>query len=434
VRPRIHPLLAAIVLTLPAWADEPAALAERLGAARYPEREAAARALEALGRDALPALRAARRSEDPEVRARSAALLARIEAEAMVRPTLVRLDFRDRPLAEVLDALAGHGGVRLRLLAPSGGPLAARPVTLQESEPVTFWEAIDQLGRAAWLRSELRSVAVGDAIGFGIAFEPAGERLAPTSCDGAFRVKLANLTSRRDLDLDPPGGATSASLSGRLLVSGEPRLILGQAGDLRLTEATLDTGRSLLADPEPPEAALPAADSIVEFSGGPELNLPLVFPVAHDPAARSIARLRGSVPVAVACPAPEPMVVPLSHAGQAVSGEDLGVTVEAIRPAEEGDRFVLALRFRAQPWSPRALTDLASVAAGSLLEQQLRVFDAHGRAGAVALVRAEPDGDELQLHVLAVLPEGGPPARLVLHAMIRAVVEVPFAFGDVPLP
>src|SRR5690348_11567137 len=79
---------------------DPATLVERLGAPRYAEREEAAKALERSGAAAVPALRAARKARDPEVRARAAALLERIESGLMVRPTTVRLDYRDRPLNE----------------------------------------------------------------------------------------------------------------------------------------------------------------------------------------------------------------------------------------------------------------------------------------------------------------------------------------------
>src|SRR5437763_1828212 len=94
---------------------DPPALVGRLGAPRWADREAAARALERRGRAALPALRAGRESRDPEVRARAAALIERIESGALVQPTLVRLDYRDRPLADVVRDLADRAGMPLVL-------------------------------------------------------------------------------------------------------------------------------------------------------------------------------------------------------------------------------------------------------------------------------------------------------------------------------
>ena len=48
-----------------------AALVAQLGAARYADREAAAQAIERIGRPALPALRSARDARDLEVRTRA---------------------------------------------------------------------------------------------------------------------------------------------------------------------------------------------------------------------------------------------------------------------------------------------------------------------------------------------------------------------------
>ncbi len=47
----------------------------------------------------LPDLRAARDSTDAEVRVRAGELITRIEAELLVRPTSVRLDFEDAAAA-----------------------------------------------------------------------------------------------------------------------------------------------------------------------------------------------------------------------------------------------------------------------------------------------------------------------------------------------
>src|SRR5205823_5129027 len=57
-------------------------LAAQLGAPSFADREAAAKALEALGPAAIPALQAAAKSPDPEVRQRASALLARLQRSA----------------------------------------------------------------------------------------------------------------------------------------------------------------------------------------------------------------------------------------------------------------------------------------------------------------------------------------------------------------
>jgi hypothetical protein len=60
-------------------------LVEQLGAESYAQREAASKGLADLGERALPALRAAKNSPDPEVRRRVARLLRPLEARARIR-------------------------------------------------------------------------------------------------------------------------------------------------------------------------------------------------------------------------------------------------------------------------------------------------------------------------------------------------------------
>src|SRR4051812_42289920 len=97
-------------------AAEPAALVGRLGSPRYSERESAATSLERLGRQALPALRAARDVRDPEVRTRAVALINKIEGSLLTQPTLVSLNFKETPLPEVVKAIAEQTGVKLALM------------------------------------------------------------------------------------------------------------------------------------------------------------------------------------------------------------------------------------------------------------------------------------------------------------------------------
>src|SRR3954470_16950815 len=98
-----------------AEAPEPGPLIDRLVSPRSEERTAAAEALERMGAEAVPALREARLSPDLELRARAAALLDAIEGRELALPTRVTLDFRDRPIGEVVAAVAERGKASLAL-------------------------------------------------------------------------------------------------------------------------------------------------------------------------------------------------------------------------------------------------------------------------------------------------------------------------------
>lgn len=124
-------------------------LAQRLGSPRFSEREAAFKALDALGAAALPALRTAAKSSDAEVRQRAGELLAKLEraadaAEAFA-PTKVHLKAADAPLADVVRDLTLQSRVRLQL-AREPVDLPVRRVTIDTGE-VSFWEALEALCR-----------------------------------------------------------------------------------------------------------------------------------------------------------------------------------------------------------------------------------------------------------------------------------------------
>src|SRR4051794_21147171 len=95
----------ALVLAVLGSGPDPSELVDRLGSNRPADRAEASAALEKLGDAAVPALRAARfGSTDLVLRARAAAVLDAIEGRRLTRATMVRLDFEDRPVPEVLEA------------------------------------------------------------------------------------------------------------------------------------------------------------------------------------------------------------------------------------------------------------------------------------------------------------------------------------------
>ena len=97
-----------------------AELIAMLGSADRVVREEAARTLEERGDLALSALRTARDlAKTPEARKQLADLIARVEARSLDRPTMVALDFDDRPLGEAVEALAKRSGFALALDNPA---------------------------------------------------------------------------------------------------------------------------------------------------------------------------------------------------------------------------------------------------------------------------------------------------------------------------
>ena len=158
------------LLPFPEGYDAPAAdrsapriagLVRQLGSEHFAQREAAVTALDAIGPDALPALAGAGASQDPEVR-RRATLLARsidrrLHSAEVLRSGLVRLRYRETPLAEAAADFLKKTGVLLKLPGDAA-KLGQRRITL-DTGSVTFWEALDQFCAKAGLVEKAATAA-----------------------------------------------------------------------------------------------------------------------------------------------------------------------------------------------------------------------------------------------------------------------------------
>ena len=443
------PSLALLVLLAgTAPASDPASLVDQLGSPRFAERERAASGLLELGAGALPALRGARSARDAEVRTRASAILDRIESDLMVRPTLVALDFRDRPLAEVLRTLSDRSRMVLRPDEPDDrDSWPARKVSLESPEPVPFWAAIDRLCDAGGLRYS--PGAVPDVSGrerAGLLLSQGKPRGRAASDQGPFRVKVMRIHHSRDRIFetddgpDAPAAETAEEFEVQLEVFAEPRLLIGQVGPLVLSEAIDERGRSL-RPPAQGEAAQGDDDSSYDDQnfgqGAVTLLIPLRFP---NPPCAAIGRLRGSVPILVASRKEGPLDLPLADAAVKVhSNGDLRVKVHEFKPEADGMPATIELSVRPGPDaangpSPRS-GENPIVATATALEHQVEVVDAKGRILPWSLTSQEVQGDGNRVTIAISPPEeAGPPARLLIYGLSRATVRVPFEFKDIPTP
>ena len=135
-------------------ASSVSALITQLGSEQFAEREAASRALEKIGAAALPALQAAARSENPEVRSRAAQIIGKMrratDSTSRIAARNVKLDYRDIPLGTAINDLRARTGLHLVLDGNRvSNPL--RKVTCVTDE-VPVWEAVELFCRAAELR------------------------------------------------------------------------------------------------------------------------------------------------------------------------------------------------------------------------------------------------------------------------------------------
>ncbi len=481
-------MLALLLLTLvlaSTSADDPpdaVALIVRLGSESFDDRVAAYKALELLRGAALPALRAAAGTNDTRVRSRVLALIEsigrEIEAQRLAQPTMIRLDFRTRPLGEVVDALNDiyDLGLSLRLgpeprrgfrIFDRGEPdrlkeLRNREIRSRAARPLPFWEAIDRLCEAGALR-----YGIDPRQGFGTGRSPLDlladqTGRAPVSDSGPFRVQItwAHPVFERDIPFDPapqrrgakPPGA--GDLTVPLAVLPEPGLMLRRNGPVSVTEATDERGRSLLAPSAPAELEPGPANRSRQamYEGGAIQGRAIL--VALDPPATVIRRLRGKVPVIAVARGSDPIVIPLNGEGvlgRPYSTRDLTLVVNEVSLApvapasvkvtvrvNRGDRATFARHDTTPP-------AFAAFNLGGVLEH-LELHDAAGRRlnHRLGSQTRSIDGDHYEL-VVSPFSEDGPgvgpgtsktpiPSELRYYGFVQTATEIPFDFRDIPIP
>jgi len=376
-----------------ALGTDPSALVGRLGAPKYADREAASASLEKLGPEAIPALRSARTAKDAEVRTRAVVLLDRIESELLVRPTMVNLNFRDRPLSEIVTAIGERGHASLALHPREGPETRGRRLTLVRPEAVPFWTAVEALDEAAGLELVGGSPMVGLGQGggqltvFNLFSRNAGLRPVPSVVSGPFRVSLLGLTYHKERNFgggnnnggmivfpggmmpngqivvpaDAMGGQGVDQFFANLQVLAEPRMNVALNGPARVSEATDENGQSLLT-PTSPGSTFQHQSGYNRFepAGGIAIQttIPLKYP---DRPGRRIKSLRGVVPVTVSARKDDPMVIPLADAkGKTYHNSEISLTIHEVKTDGNNAQTSIDLSVRS----------MDSTANGGLLSQE----------------------------------------------------------------
>ena len=199
-------MFSATLIVLVLWGQtphpspDPAALVEKLGTASNAEREAT-KSLESLGSKALPALRSALKSKDPEVRSRAGALIDRIEGKLALKGTYVRVDLKNATLQEIVDSLADQAGYVIWLMRTPPGS-ESRRFTLHEREPVPIWKAIEKICQAGRLTCNYQD-QIRSEPGL-VLYDQQGGLIKPTCSHGPFQFSLISLSYDSQLSYDLP--------------------------------------------------------------------------------------------------------------------------------------------------------------------------------------------------------------------------------------
>lgn len=298
-------LLVGFVSLLPAQGPDAsksiAQLIEQLGDKDFKVREAAAKAIETLGPDALPALRKAKDHPDLEVRRRINEWIPKFELEALAAPKRVNLDLKNETLEKIVAELARQTGYKLEL-ADKGAP-AQKRLSLRLVK-ATFWEALDRVCKEGGMEL-LPGHGSPDKImlGFGGMASPY------RAYQGAFRIRatgfhysLSRQIQFARFPFNVAGKSQTENFQFNFDVAAEPRLTVLYLGDPSLTEALDDQKRSLLPKKQADDGRFAHARFMHSramrpaFFMGHELFASMNM-LAPTKGARTVKVLRGTIPV-----------------------------------------------------------------------------------------------------------------------------------------
>jgi hypothetical protein len=467
----VIPVIALTVGQVPAV--DASELVKRLGSDRFGEREAAAAALETLGADALPAIRAATDSNDLELRTRAESLRAKIESNELTRSSLIRLDVTDRPLDAIVADSESRWPSRLAWHPDTPEPARRRTVTVREPAPLPFWAAIDRLCRAGGLQYIPGSPdGPGSTIPQFRLFLAPGTAYCPRSDTGPLRFELTSIRHFRQINLipnpssagglgtrgspPPPFGHRREDFHVELRVLAEPRMLISRLGEAHVAVAIDDLGHSLLPGGKPGTqncalGTIPAQACIM-------FGLSMRHP---ERAGKLIKRLRMSIEVEVVARKPDRLVIPLAKArGKTFRIGKTSIQVIGLGTDPSGHPSV-ELKIAMDEETARRLTQALHLELPNTWGEPVRpevtgnviqVFDQHGRqfpwTGA-----CQADGPSVSAS-LSLCPEGGPtipeptsrgavpleaketaiPTELHYFDLARAIVRAPIEFSDIPMP
>jgi hypothetical protein len=421
----------------------PRELVAKLGSGRFAERMEAAFTLRRLDQAALPALRAA---EDPTVRRRAALVIDAIESQRLIRPTPIRLAFRDRPLDEVVAEVRSQGGLPV-VLEPEGDPAwHRRRITLEAPEPVPFWEALDRLGEVGGVRHNPGPLYDPGQHTPRVLLIAGADPPIPTAYSGPFRVNLISLCRHRQvtLALRPAEPEVREEFTALIQLFAEPGRIIDRNGPPRLLEAVDDRGQDLRTDSGWEPASRSSYGRRFDQGQLVILSYPIPLKLPDDPG-RKVRRLRGVLPITVRARTDDRLIVPLEDAeGRTFSDRGLGVSLAVAKIGRQEQNTSIQLTLRPEDRPLEDATLLAGLRQDGLgpaptwfrLEDHLQIRDGRGRVcwWDATSTPTEREG-EIEVR-LTVYPTGsvGPPAELRYHGVVGAAVAVPFEFTDLPMP
>ncbi|HZZ78952.1 MAG TPA: hypothetical protein VFE62_10565 [Gemmataceae bacterium] len=239
----------ALLIVNAGYAQEPSTemLIQRLGSAKFVEREKAARTLRARGPGVLPDLRKALTLPDAELQRRLRELIAALETEQLLAPKRVTLSDEPRTLTDFLAEVKKQTGFEVTADSDDA-PIPFRCLL----KDVLFWEALDRIARASGHRIEIPMFATW------VHLKRDGHKQPFVQVQGSFRLAPSKIREEREFDFTRPGNAKESGAHDHIIVLSlgilaEPRFHFISVVDTEILSARDEYGNALLTPKDPPE-------------------------------------------------------------------------------------------------------------------------------------------------------------------------------------
>jgi hypothetical protein len=437
-------VLVAPVLLTPAWALPPLRsvpppppvdpLIQRLGHRDFHVRQAASKAIAAIGGPALPALQKAQTVADAEVRRRIEGLIARVERDMALSPKRITLHMEKKPIRDVFSAVAKQTGFKIPV---DGVPTGPQGTALHSFhfDKAPFWEAFDQICEAGGLA--LQQNMNDDTMRLHVQ-----DSHAPfTSYNGAFKVVATGFNYSRNTYFGQvyrragfQNFRGQESLALNLLIGSEPRLPILKVGKVKLSCARDELDGNMVSNG--PVHMYLWEDEDYYYGGQRRgfLHHATVRLAWTTKACKTVKAMKGVVPVTVLADQKPTLVTDrlLASKGQKLRVGPATFQIDDIQ-AMANKQYQIKVTYNED--SSDNSYDYSRIQS---LQQRLEVQDEKGNKHPSYLrflMFNSPSSGQFTITTQTNSnAKVGPPAKLVFQLWVQMQHDVPFEFKDLPLP
>jgi hypothetical protein len=388
-------------------------LVKQLDSNQIAQREAAEKALVAIGPDVLTLLPSVDKNMPAEVQNRLARVrnaLIKAEVEAATRPALVTLS-GEMPASEAIAAIAKQTGNKLVDYRERFNQEGTDPKIKVALEKVPFWQALDTILDAASLTIYNYDEEQG-ALAYTSRGADAVARVGRGSYSGLFRLEPTRIEATRDLR-NPAVHALKLTVDAVWEPRVRPIVLEVPLGDAAATD---ESGKSIGIDNAEGTLEVPVETS----NSAVEIEFPFTAP---DRSVKTLASLQGKLTAVLLGKVETFEFVDIEKA-RSVEQERGGVTVIVESCRKNGDVYDVSIRVRFD----RAANALESHR-GWIYDNESYLLDAKGnRIESAGLEATLLDVNAVGLSYKFDLDGAAPTGCKFVYKTPAAIIRIPVAF------